>query len=134
LVGGCFDILHFGHISFLKKAKSLGNYLVVALESDKNVKRLKGTDRPIHSQSQRHEILISLEFVDEVINLPDNMSDTDYLELVKNIRPAIIAVTQGDPILAKKQKQAKAVRAKVVEIANIKVPSTSKIAKLLKLE
>jgi hypothetical protein len=62
------------------------------------------------------------------------MSDTDYLELVKNIRPAIIAVTQGDPILAKKQKQAKAVRAKVVEIANIKVPSTSKIAKLLKLE
>ena len=68
LVGGVFDIIHYGHVHFLKNAKSLGDHLVVALESDKNVKRLKGEKRPIHNQNQRREMLESLEFVDEVDN------------------------------------------------------------------
>lgn len=134
LVGGCFDILHYGHIHFLKKAKLLGNYLIVALESDKNVKRLKGKERPIHNQIQRQEILESLNFVDEVIILKDEMQDLDYQKLVTDIKPHIIAVTKGDLILEKKKSHAKIINAEVFEIENINAPSTTKIAKLLKLE
>lgn len=96
LVGGCFDLLHFGHISFLKQAKALGEYLVVALESDENVRRMKGDARPVHTQSQRKEMLESLSFVDEVIPLPPMQGDRDYYELVRKIKPSIIAITQGD--------------------------------------
>jgi len=49
LVGGCFDLLHYGHVRFLEEAKKLGNHLVVALESDENVRRVKGEARPIKS-------------------------------------------------------------------------------------
>jgi FAD synthetase len=134
LVGGCFDILHYGYIHFLKKAKSLGNYLIVAIESDKNVKRLKGSGRPIHSQKQRKEILESLKFVDKVIILKDNMADKDYFKLVGKIHPSIIAVTKGDSAFNKKKEQAKTVGAKIIEIPKIKSPSTTQIAKLLKLD
>lgn len=134
LVGGVFDILHYGHIHFLKKAKALGSYLIVALESDINVKRLKGEKRPIHGQYQRREMLESLHFVDKVIILKDEMKDEDYEKLVKIISPQIIAVTKGDPIIEKKQKQAAGIGARLVEIPRIKSPSTSQIAKLLKLE
>lgn len=134
LVGGCFDILHYGHIHFLKKAKLLGNYLIVALESDQNVKRLKGKERPIHNQIQRQEILESLNFVDEVIILKDEMADKDYLELVQKIRPLVIAITTGDSMFEKKTNHAMTVGAKVLEIENIEALSTTKITKLLKLE
>lgn len=133
-MGGVFDILHYGHIHFLKKARALGDHLVVALESDKNVRRLKGDKRPIHDQNQRREMLESLHFVDEVIILKDEMKDEDYFNLVRSVKPQILAVTYGDPILAKKQKQAKEVGAIVVEIPKIMAPSTSQIAKLLELE
>jgi len=118
----------------LKKAKALGNYLIVALESDKNIKRLKGEKRPIFDQNKRREMLESLRFVDRVIILGDDMKDKDYMKLVKIICPQVIAVTKGDPMLSKKKKQAKAVGAKLVEIPKIKVPSTTQIAKLLKVE
>lgn len=134
LVGGCFDILHYGHIYFLKKAKSLGDQLVIALESDKNIKKLKGNGRPVHNQKQRKEILESLKFVDKVIILKDKMTDEDYVKFVKQIRPTVIAVTKGDSILDKKKNQAKIVGGKVVEIPGIKTQSTSQIAKLLKME
>lgn len=134
LAGGVFDILHFGHIHFLREAKKLGDILVVALESDKNVKRLKGNSRPFHSQNQRREILESLTFVDEVIILKDEMHDVDYFELVDRVRPCTIAVTHGDPILEKKKAHARTVEAKVIEIPKIKVPSTTQIAKLLEME
>jgi len=134
LVGGVFDILHYGHIHFLKKAKDLGDYLVVALESDINVKRLKGEKRPIHGQNQRREMLESLHFVDRVIILKDEMKDEDYEKLVKIINPQIIAVTTGDPIVGKKRKQAEAIGATLIEIPKIKSPSTSQIAKLLKID
>ncbi len=133
-MGGVFDILHYGHINFLKKAKSMGNYLVVALESDKNTRKLKGANRPIHSQNQRREILESLDFIDEVINLKGIMKDSDYLELVVKVKPEIIAVTEGDPIIEKKRSHAKKVGAKIVEIKKIHALSTSQIAKLISLE
>lgn len=134
LAGGCFDILHYGHIHFLKNAKKMGDHLVVALESDKNIKRLKGSSRPFHNESQRRETLESLTFVDEVIVLSDIMTDKDYDKLVNDIAPQIIAVTQGDPLLKKKRAQAKKIGATVVEIPKIKTHSTSTIAKLLGIE
>lgn len=134
LVGGCFDFIHFGHISFLKQAKAYGDYLIVALESDENVRNMKGDSRPIHSQSQRKEMLASLSFVNEIIELPPMNSDQDYLNFVTNVKPDVIAATSGDPILEKKRIQATRVGAKLIVIPKIHTPSTSQLAKLLGLE
>jgi FAD synthetase len=134
LVGGCFDLLHYGHIHFLKQAKSYGDWLVVALESDENVRRMKGDARPIHTQAQRKEMLESLSFVDEAIALPMMRDDRDYYELVRKIKPAVIAVTAGDAAIVKKREQAEEIGAKLVEIPKIHTPSTSQLAKLLGLE
>lgn len=134
LVGGCFDFIHFGHIAFLKQARAQGNYLVVALESDENVRNMKGDSRPIHNQQQRKEMLSSLSFVDEIIELPPMNTDEKYFELVTNVKPAVIAVTEGDPIVDKKREQANRVGAKLVVIPKIHTPSTSQLAKLLGLE
>jgi FAD synthetase len=134
LVGGCFDFIHFGHISFLKQAKKLGDHLVVALESDENVRHTKGTNRPIHTQIQRKEMLEALSFVDEVIALPPMKTDNEYSDLVKKVHPQIIAITEGDPHIEKKQHHAEAIRATLVIIPKIHTPSTSQLAKLLELE
>lgn len=64
---GCFDILHRGHIHCLRKAKSLGKVLIVGLNSDSSVRRIKGEKRPILPQSDRAEILAALEMVDYVL-------------------------------------------------------------------
>lgn len=134
LVGGCFDILHYGHISFLKGAKAQGDRLIVALESDENVKRMKGDVRPIHSQTQRKEMLEALSCVDEVISLPPMHGDRDYYEMVRRIKPSVIAITEGDPHQVKKTEQAKELGAQLVVIPKIHTPSTSQLAKLLGLE
>lgn len=134
LVGGCFDLLHFGHIDFLRRAKALGDRLVVALESDESVRNMKGPSRPIHSQDQRRRMLESIRFVDEVIPLPPMHGDKDYFELVKKINPAVIAITDGDPILDKKQIQAERINAELAIIPKIHTPSTSQLAKLIGLE
>lgn len=134
LVGGCFDVLHFGHISFLKTAKSYGDILIVALESDKNVAQRKGKKRPIHSQKQRAAMLSELRCVDSVITLPYMKSDADYDAFVQSINPNIIATTKGDPLKNNKQRQAKQVGAVLIEIPKITTPSTSQLAKLIGLE
>jgi len=134
LVGGCFDIIHFGHISFLKQAKELGNHLIVALESDNNVRLAKGEQRPIHTQLQRKEMLEAMNFVDEVILLPYMQSDKEYFDFVKRVHPDIIAITEGDPFAEKKSHQAKEIGASLVVIPKIHTLSTSQLAKLLGLE
>lgn len=134
LVGGCFDLLHYGHVRFLAEAKKLGDLLVVALESDDNVRRMKGEGRPIHSQKQRKEMLEALSCVDKVISLPPMNNHQEYYDLVTKIHPQIIAITEGDPIVDKKQKQADTIGAQLVIIPKIPTPSTSQLAKLLGLE
>ena len=113
LVGGCFDILHVGHIKFLKNAKSFGDYLIILLESDVNIKKMKGKNRPIYNQGERKMVLESLSFVDKVVILPGIVNDETYSKLVKKIKPNIIAITEGDPIRDKKLIQAKSVGAKL---------------------
>ena len=113
LVGGCFDILHVGHIKFLKNAKSFGDYLIILLESDVNIKKMKGKNRPIYNQGERKMVLESLSFVDKVVILPGIVNDETYSKLVKKIKPNIIAITEGYPIRDKKLIQAKSVGAKL---------------------
>ena len=88
---GCFDILHTGHLELLKYAKTLGSTLVVGINSDASVKRLKGNDRPVNSEKARAHQLNALPWVDEVI-IFDN--ETPY-SLIKILQPDII-VKGGD--------------------------------------
>ena len=76
----------------------------------------------------------SLSFVDEVVILKDEMADADYFDLVERIRPFVIAVTAGDPMIDKKKGHAQKIGAKVIEIAKVEVPSSTQIAKLLEIE
>lgn len=134
LVGGCFDLLHFGHVSFLNEAKSHGDWLIVALESDESVKKMKGDARPIHSQVQRKTMLESLSCVDEVMLLPPMRGDRDYYEMIRKMKPSVIAITEGDPLTLKKTEQAKEIGAELVVVPKVHTPSTSQLAKLLGLE
>jgi len=134
LAGGCFDILHIGHAKFLSEAKGMGDYLVVLLESDKKVKELKGENRPIFIQKERAEMLSALGSVDLIVLLPMMENDSDYLDLVMKIRPGVIAVTENDPHIDKKRRQAKEVGAELKIISLTKTFSTSKLAKILENE
>ncbi len=101
---GCFDILHRGHIEYLKEAAKIGS-LVVGLNSDASVKRLKGETRPINNQEDRKAMLLALRCVDEVIIFDE---DTP-LELIKKVNPDIVTkggdyklkdvVSNGKPII-----------------------------------
>ncbi|KAA0258698.1 D-glycero-beta-D-manno-heptose 1-phosphate adenylyltransferase [Deferribacter autotrophicus] len=88
---GCFDILHVGHVSYLFKAKELGDVLVVALNSDESVKRLKGDKRPINPLRDRMIMMASLKPVDYVTYFDE---DTPY-EIIKKIQPDVL-VKGGD--------------------------------------
>jgi len=88
---GCFDILHRGHIEYLRKAKRLGDILIVGLNSDESEGKIKGKDRPINKQEDRAELLASLEFVDYVVIFDE---ETPY-NLIKKIKPDVL-VKGGD--------------------------------------
>ncbi len=115
LVGGGFDFIHYGHLEFLERARAAGNYLIVALESDAFIKEHKQRI-PLHSQEQRAHLLSHMDVVDEVVLLPPMQGYDDYLNLVEMIQPQIIAVTDGDPYLIEKEKQAAVVGAQVVRV------------------
>lgn len=68
---GCFDLLHFGHVSYLQRAKELGDLLVVGLNADRSVRELKGHDRPLVPQKQRAAVLAALACVDAVVIFPE---------------------------------------------------------------
>ena len=134
LVGGCFDILHIGHVRFLSEARKMGDYLIVLLESDEKVKRLKGKSRPVFIQKERAEMLSALQCVDLVVLLPMMENDGDYLDLIHKIRPDIIAVTENDPNIQKKQGQANEVGGKLKIVSYTKTFSSSKLAEILGME
>lgn len=88
---GCFDILHPGHIHLLKEARKLGDLLIVGLNSDSSVKRLKGPDRPVQDENSRALILASMIYVDYVVLF----SEDTPLDLIKLISPDVL-VKGGD--------------------------------------
>lgn len=83
---GCFDIVHLGHVEYLAKAKEEGDILIVGLNSDSSVRRLKGTGRPINDENMRAVVMASLRFVDAVVIFDE---DTPY-NLINSIQPDVL--------------------------------------------
>jgi rfaE bifunctional protein nucleotidyltransferase chain/domain len=83
---GCFDILHRGHIEYLSQARDKGAVLIIGLNSDASVKRIKGEGRPVQDEMSRALILASLRFVDAVVMFDE---DTPY-ELIKLVKPDVL--------------------------------------------
>ena len=131
LAGGCFDILHIGHVRFLSEAKKMGDYLAVLLENDQRVNKLKGKNRPIFTQNERAEMLSALICVDLVVVLPMMENDSDYMNLVMKIKPDVIAVTENDPRIEKKRRQAEIVGGELRVIPFAETLSTSALAKII---
>ncbi len=124
---GCYDVLHAGHIRHLKKSRSLGTKLIVALNSDDSIKRLKGSTRPINPQHQRKEVLESLRCVDEVRIFDDD----DATSLFKEIKPDIITNGFGytlDKVVGRELVESWGGRAVITCTGDaISEPSTTKI-------
>ncbi|MEQ8925941.1 MAG: D-glycero-beta-D-manno-heptose 1-phosphate adenylyltransferase [Fulvivirga sp.] len=91
---GCFDILHLGHVDYLEKAKGLGDRLVVALNTDTSVKRLKGKERPLNNEVSRGRLIAALEFVDAVVYF----SEDTPKEIIETLAPDILV--KGNDYLA----------------------------------
>lgn len=88
---GCFDILHIGHVRYLKKAKSLGDILIIGLNSDSSVRAIKGSGRPVNNQKDRAEVLSALSFVDHIVIFSEDTPE----KVIRKIRPDIL-VKGGD--------------------------------------
>lgn len=88
-VNGCFDVLHPGHIQLFEYAKSLGDYLIVAIDSDEKVSQMKGKSRPIFCQEDRSRVLQSIRYIDvvHIFNSKEELED-----LIKTINPDIMVV------------------------------------------
>ncbi len=84
---GCFDIIHYGHIKYLEKCKKLGDALIVGLNSDSSVKKIKGKNRPVTGEKERASIMASFEFVDYVTVF----SETTPARLIEKISPDVLA-------------------------------------------
>lgn len=87
LANGCFDLLHVGHIRYLEAARQLGDVLVVGINSDEQVKKLKGANRPLMPETERAEIIAALRFVD----LVTVFNEPTVAELIRAIRPDVHA-------------------------------------------
>ncbi len=83
---GCFDILHFGHVDYLEKARELGDFLVIGINTDDSIKRIKGIDRPINKELDRMRLIAALDAVDAVTLFDD---DTPQ-RLISDVLPDIL--------------------------------------------
>lgn len=134
LVGGCFDIVHIGHIKFLTAVKRSQSCLIVILENDAKVKKIKGTTRPFFTQLERAEVLASLLTVDYILLLGDMENNHDYQELVIKLSPNFIGATEGDPLLKIKKSLADKIGAEIIIVSKVEMHSTTKIAQLMELD
>jgi D-beta-D-heptose 7-phosphate kinase/D-beta-D-heptose 1-phosphate adenosyltransferase len=104
LATGVFDLLHAEHKNYLEKAKAVGDFLVVAIESDARAKALKGEGRPIQTQEQRRKNISALPCVDVAFILPENFSSQEkYEQLIAELRPNIYAVSSHSQYLENKR-------------------------------
>ena len=126
---GCFDIIHLGHIRYLREAKSKGDVLIIGLNSDESVRKIKGEKRPIMEQEERAEILASLEMVDFVVIFDETAPD----ELIKLIRPDV-HIKGGDYQSPDELPEAELVRSlggEVIIAGGVEGKSTSNIIKTI---
>lgn len=130
LVTGVFDILHQEHIIFLKKARAVGDVLVVGIESDQRVSQIKGDDRPIHHQQVRLDQIRKLRIADLVFILPENFSTPNtHEQLISQIKPNILAVSSHTNHLDKKDSILRKYggRVKIVHQHNPQISTTNLI-------
>ncbi len=127
---GCFDLLHKGHVIYLEKAKKQGDILVVALNSDRSVKKLKGKRRPINSLRDRMEVIAALESVDFVTSF----SEDTPIKLIHLLKPDVL-VKGGDwkPQQIVGAKEVKAWGGRVRSISFIKGRSSTQIIRKVRL-
>ena len=126
---GCFDLIHLGHVDYLEKARKLGDKLIIGLNTDQSIKKIKGPNRPILDEFARARILSSFEFVDAVTLF----SDETPLNLIKEVMPDILV--KGNDYNPEKIVGAEIVKSndgKVITIELIPGYSTSEIIKKIK--
>ena len=136
LVTGVFDLLHEEHFIFLKKAKNLGDLLLVGLESDVRVRQMKGEGRPINKQEIRLENLQKSGIADFIFILPEEFSKPDnHRQLINRIRPDFMAVSSNTFFQAEKAKILAEFSAKLVVVHDFNPEfSSSKIIKKITKE
>lgn len=134
LIGGCFDILHIGHIKFLRAVKKYKSCLIIILENDAKVKKLKGAGRPFFTQLERAGVLASLSTVNYILLLGDMSKDHDYEKLVVELSPNFIGATENDSLLKIKKVLADKVGAELIIVPKVDMHSTTRIAKLLDID
>jgi len=126
---GCFDLIHQGHIDYLKKAREQCDFLIVGLNSDGSVEKLKGPARPIINQYERSYILSSFEFIDRIIIF----NEQTPINLIKKIKPNFIF--KGDDYKVKEvvgNNEMKKWNGKIILIKCTKNKSSSKIIERIK--
>jgi D-glycero-beta-D-manno-heptose 1-phosphate adenylyltransferase len=126
---GCFDILHAGHVRYLQAARTLGDVLIVGLNSDESVQGLKGPTRPINNEGDRAEVLAGLSAVDGIIIFSEQTAE----RLIELVKPDIY-VKGGDYVIAKipEAKIVETVGGKVVLIPEVPGRSSTKIISRIK--
>jgi D-beta-D-heptose 7-phosphate kinase/D-beta-D-heptose 1-phosphate adenosyltransferase len=126
IVNGTFDILHRGHVELLEHAKSLGEFLLVCIDTDERVKELKGLDRPINNQNDRAFMLQGLKCVDAVWTFN---SEKDLASLIKSVASKG-GTTEAALEVLKKNNQFKKTISNAVKAANKRAQQLSKISNL----
>lgn len=124
LAGGCFDILHQGHLLFFKQLKKYGK-VIILLESDENIKKRKNRNRPVNNQKSRAALLSTVNEIDYIIPLKGVTKSLEYDKLIVQIKPDFIGITKGDSFIEQRQKQSEKVDAKLLIIDKFESPSTS---------
>ena len=135
LATGVFDILHQEHQKFLAKAKKAGDVLIVGIESDDRVKKIKGADRPTNNEKERLKKLQLFSDIDLVFILPEKFSTTqEHLALLKLIQPQILAVSSHTPFLDQKRKLIQLVggELKIVHQFNPKISTSNFLTQINK--
>ena len=125
---GCFDILHIGHVRYLKASSKCGDVLIVGLNSDKSVRAIKGETRPINNENDRAELLSELNFVDYVVIFDENSTS----KLLEEIKPTIY--TKGADYTLETLPEAKVAKENNIEVKFIELvqgKSTTNIIKTI---
>ena len=133
---GVFDLLHVGHLRFLRAARAAGQQLVVGIEDDERTRARKGWARPLVTAAERCEMVASLRPVDAVFVIsgpPELPPASAYRDLLAQLAPARLAFTAGDPAAAGRRAVAEAIGAEVIEIPEVAGRSTTAIVDVLEL-
>lgn len=127
---GCFDLLHVGHVTYLEEAKKLGDYLIVGLNNDTSIKRLKGNARPLQNEKDRAKILLALRMVDAVTIFSEQTAE----KVISVIKPSIYV--KGSDYLLETLPERKVVEeygGKIVLVPYLKNHSTTNLIAKIQL-